>query len=210
MLRYFSLLLISLILMDCSGTGIENENFIEIHKINAHIRLDLRYATENNFLKRAVYPVAKCFVRYKVALQLDSVQKELERMGLGLKIFDGYRPLSVQKQMWLILPDERYVANPQNGSRHNRGAAVDVTLVDSSGSELPMPTDFDDFSERAAHSHQSLPAEIRINRWILKTIMEKYGFASLQSEWWHYDLKGWQKYALSDLSFKEIEEMSAE
>lgn len=187
----------------------QEQSFIEVIVVNPNIQLDIRYATENNFLNRAVYPQARCFVLYPVALKLDSIQKELESIGLGLKIFDGYRPLSVQKQMWEILPDDRYVANPQNGSRHNRGAAVDVSLVDSSGLELPMPTAFDDFTEKAAHDYDDLPAEVRRNRWILKTIMEKYSFAPIKSEWWHYDLKGWEKFPVSDLSFEEIEQMNA-
>jgi len=107
--------------------------------------------------------------------------------------------------MWEILPDSRYVANPANGSRHNRGAAVDVTLVDSTGTELSMPTEFDDFTERARQNYKNLSAEVRRNRWILKSIMEKYGFSAIDSEWWHYDLKGWEIYPVTDLSFEDIE-----
>ena len=183
----------------------ENVEFVEVIKVNPNIILDIRYATENNFLKRSVYPEARCFVRKKVAVQLDSIQNELETIGLGLKIFDGYRPLSVQRQMWEILPDSRYVANPANGSRHNRGSAVDVTLVDSTGTELSMPTEFDDFTERAHQDYLDLSSEVRRNRWILRNIMEKYGFSAIDSEWWHYDLKGWEVYTVTDLSFEDIE-----
>jgi zinc D-Ala-D-Ala dipeptidase len=197
-----------IIIVLAASTTAQEQTFVEVITINPNIQLDIRYATENNFLNRQVYPQARCFVRYPVALRLDSIQQELESIGLGLKIFDGYRPLSVQKQMWEILPDDQYVANPQNGSRHNRGAAVDVSLVDSGGAELPMPTEFDDFTEKAAHAYQNLPEEIRRNRWILKTIMEKYGFTAIKSEWWHYDLKGWEKFPISDLTFEEIEQMN--
>lgn len=183
----------------------DEQAFVELKNVNPDIILDIRYATENNFLKRVVYPEARCFVRTGVAARLDSIQKELESIGLGLKVFDGYRPLSVQKEMWKILPDSRYVADPARGSRHNRGAAVDLTLVDSTGKALAMPTPFDDFTERAHHDFMALPAKIRQNRWILKTIMEKYGFSAIDSEWWHYDLIGWERFPVTDKSFKEIE-----
>jgi len=179
-------------------------DFVEAQKINPHIRLDLRYATKNNFLHQAVYPQARCFLRYEAAHALSDVQKELENIGLGLKIFDGYRPLSVQKKMWKIMPDARYVANPAKGSRHNRGMAVDITLVDSTGKELPMPTGFDCFTSRAHHDYMELPADVRRNRWILKTVMEKHGFRSIRTEWWHYDFKGWKKYPVENVSFEEL------
>jgi D-alanyl-D-alanine dipeptidase len=181
--------------------------FVELETVNKNIVLDLRYATDNNFLKRVVYPSPRCFVLKKVAVKLDSIQNELELNGLGLKIFDGYRPLSVQEMMWEILPDSRYVADPKNGSRHNRGAAVDVSLVDSNGVELQMPTDFDDFTERASHDYTDLPEEVIKNRELLKSIMEKYGFIHLKSEWWHYDLKNYAEYPIVDYSFEEIDRL---
>jgi D-alanyl-D-alanine dipeptidase len=184
--------------------------FVELKSVNKNIVLDIRYATDNNFLKRSVYPTARCFVLKKVAVKLDSIQNELELKGLGLKIFDGYRPLSVQEMMWEILPDSRYVADPKNGSRHNRGAAVDVSLVDSNGVELQMPTDFDDFTEKAAHDYNDLPEEVIKNRDLLKSIMEKYGFIHLKSEWWHYDLKNYAEYPIVDYSFEEIDRLNAQ
>ena len=122
---------------------------IDIQTIAPDIILDMRYATSNNFLKAPVYPVARCLLRAPVAEALKRVQADLITQGLGLKLFDCYRPLSVQRAMWKILPDSNYVANPAKGSRHNRGAAVDLTLVDAMGKELEMPTGFDDFSEKA-------------------------------------------------------------
>jgi D-alanyl-D-alanine dipeptidase len=169
--------------------------------------LDIRYATPNNFLHRAVYPQARCFLVKEAALKLNEVQKELQSIGLGLKIFDGYRPLSVQKKMWEIMPNPNYVANPKHGSRHNRGSAVDLTLVDSSGHELEMPTGFDDFTPRAHHDYMKLPARVRINRWILRTVMEKHGFKPIRTEWWHYDLKNWRKYPVMDFSFEQLDQM---
>jgi D-alanyl-D-alanine dipeptidase len=186
----------------------KNIDLVDITTINKNILLDIKYATSDNFLGEAVYPSARCFVLKQMAVKLDSVQRELESMGLGLKIFDGYRPHSVTKKMWEILPDDRYVANPQNGSRHNRGAAVDLRLVDSLGAELKMPTPFDDFTEKAAHNYDDLPEEIRLNRTLLKNIMEKYGFTPIKSEWWHYDLKDYQKYPILDISFDEIDRIN--
>ncbi|KAA3610417.1 MAG: peptidase M15 [Calditrichaeota bacterium] len=197
------LIITSIILSQNVFTQVD-KSIVEVTKINPNIILDIRYATENNFLKEIVYPEARCFMRYKAAVKLDSIQKELETIGLGLKIFDGYRPLSVQKKMWEVYPDDRYVANPKNGSRHNRGAAVDLTLVDSLGNDLKMPTDYDSFSEKAHHSFISPDKEIMRNRWILKTIMQKYGFKTLKTEWWHYDLIGWQEYEIMDVSFDEL------
>jgi len=171
------------------------------------IVLDIRYATSNNFLHRAVYKQARCFLVKEAALKLQEVQNELKQLGLGLKIFDGYRPLRVQKKMWQIMPNPKYVANPAKGSRHNRGCAVDLTLVDSTGKELNMPTEFDNFTVKAHHNYMKLPARVRLNRWILKTVMEKHGFKSISSEWWHYDMVGWRKYPVMDFSFSEIDSM---
>jgi len=182
----------------------QDSALVELIKINPHIRLDIRYATPHNFLHKAVYPQARCFLRYKAAKALDAAQKELEKIGLGLKVFDGYRPLRVQKMMWKIMPNAHYVANPKHGSRHNRGMAVDLTLVDSSGKELAMPTGFDSFSQKAHQDYWKLPARIRQNRWILKTVMEKHGFHPIRTEWWHYDLSGWKKYRILNQSFAEI------
>jgi D-alanyl-D-alanine dipeptidase len=106
--------------------------------------------------------------------------------------------------MWQIVPDERYVGNPARGSRHNRGAAVDLTLVDRSGKELTMPTTFDDFTERASRSYEDLPADVIKNRQTLEAAMVKAGFIPLPTEWWHFDGKNWQQYPVRDISFDAI------
>lgn len=177
---------------------------IDIRSVNPGILLDIRYATTNNFLKRQVYPVARCVLRGTAARRLSQVQEDLEKKGLGLKVYDCYRPLSVQKLMWQIKPDPRYVANPSRGSRHNRGAAVDLTLVDRNGRELEMPTGFDDFSERAHRNYSGASAEAKKNRKILEDAMKKYGFIPLSTEWWHFDAPDWDKYVLLDVSFGAI------
>ena len=177
---------------------------IDIRTVNPKIALDIRYATTNNFLKKKLYPVARCVLRGAAVKRLSQVQDDLEKKGLGLKVYDCYRPLSVQKQMWQIMPDSRYVANPTQGSRHNRGAAVDITLVDSNGKELEMPTGFDDFTERASRSYSGASAQAKKNRQLLEDAMKKYGFIPLATEWWHFDAPDWDKFAVLDVSFGEI------
>jgi len=206
-MRRLLLCLSLFVLLSCNQKK-QNIDFVELKTINSNIVLDIRYATNNNFLNKPVYPSSRCFTLRIVAQKLDSIQTELENKGLGLKIFDGYRPLSVQKMMWDILPDDKYVANPANGSRHNRGAAVDVTLVDKTGLELEMPTDFDDFTEKASQDYMNLSDEVIKNRAILKTIMVRYGFIPIKSEWWHYDLKNYIDYPVVDYSFEEIDELN--
>jgi zinc D-Ala-D-Ala dipeptidase len=177
---------------------------VDIQTISPSITLDIRYATNNNFMRRKLYSQARCLLRASVAQQLAQVQADLERQGLGLKVYDCYRPLAVQKQMWQVMPDDRFVANPANGSRHNRGSAVDVTLVDGNGKELEMPTQFDDFTERAYSNDKDASALAKKNRQKLKQAMEKHGFTQLKTEWWHFDASHWQKYSLLDVPFEAV------
>ncbi len=186
-------------------TESQDSDLIDIQSINPRIRVDIRYATANNFVGRPVYSRAKCFLRRKVAMKLDAIQQQLEKMGLGLKLWDGYRPLSVQKVFWEIMPDERYVAPPQIGSRHNRGAAVDLTLVDKEGKELKMPTDFDDFSLKAHRNYERLPKDVIYNRMLLENVMSEYGFIPMPSEWWHFDDAEGESYPIEDRSLEELE-----
>lgn len=169
------------------------------------IKVDLRYATANNFTKHVIYPkTAHCYLRLKVAERLAAVQKSLEQKELGLKVYDCYRPRPVQAKLWALVPDERYVANPKNGSRHNRGAAVDLTLVDKNGVELAMPTPYDDFTSRAHRSYQDLPAEALKNRAILEAAMVAQGFLPLPTEWWHFDDPDSKQYPMSEIGFDAL------
>ncbi|MCC3450675.1 MAG: M15 family metallopeptidase [Microcoleus sp. PH2017_25_DOB_D_A] len=177
---------------------------VDIRTVNPNIRLDIRYATTNNFLKRKLYTVAKCALRSSVAQKLALVQTDLEKIGLGLKVYDCYRPFSVTKQMWEFLPDPNYVANPARGSRHNRGAAVDLTLVDRTGKELEMPTPYDDFTKKAHRDYNGGSAQSRKNRQTLEDAMKKQGFIGISTEWWHFDSEDWQKFAILDVSLSEI------
>jgi D-alanyl-D-alanine dipeptidase len=197
--RFFASLLILQ-----AAIAAEPADLLDVQSINPRIRIDLRYATADNFVGKSMYRTSKCFLRREVAERLSQVQADLELLGLGLKIWDGYRPLSVQKEFWKLVPDERYVASPVKGSRHNRGAAVDVTLVDRDGKELEMPTKFDNFTEDAG---AFAPCNERAaeNRKLLQRLMTSHGFEILPTEWWHFDAAGWQKYDVLDLSFEEIE-----
>ncbi|HMK77218.1 MAG TPA: M15 family metallopeptidase [Thermodesulfobacteriota bacterium] len=179
-------------------------DIVDIKEVNPRIIVDMRYATEDNFTKKRLYDSNTCFLRKSTAVKLDAVQKELEGMNLGLKVWDCYRPLAVQWILWTILPDERYVANPKKGSRHNRASAVDATLVDSQGKELQMPTGFDDFSPRAGHHYQDLPDQTIRNRELLKGLMEKAGFIPLSEEWWHYDDEKWMQFDIMDVPFQDL------
>jgi D-alanyl-D-alanine dipeptidase len=133
-----------------------------------------------------------------VAERLVAVHKTLKEKGLGLKVYDCYRPLAVQKTFWAIMPDERYVANPAKGSRHNRGSAVDVGLTDSRGRDVPMPSGYDDFSERAHRGNPQIPEEQRKNSLTLEEAMTKAGFIPYPTEWWHFDYAGWEGYPFAD------------
>lgn len=180
---------------------------IEVNQINKNIILDIRYATQNNFVGTPVYENPYCYVHENLAQKLDKVQKSLEGKGLGLKIFDAYRPLAAQEIFWKLMPDERYVANPVKGSNHNRGVAVDVTLVDLSGKELIMPTDFDDFTNKAHRDYNDFSREILLNRSILEEAMRKHGFIGLPTEWWHFDDVEWQKYEILDIAFEALDKI---
>jgi D-alanyl-D-alanine dipeptidase len=182
-----------------------SSELVEVKKVIPNIVLDIRYATTNNFTGQKLYEHGRTFLRRAVAKHLSAAQREFNKMGLGLKIYDAYRPLSVQRKMWAIYPHEGYVANPAKGSRHNRGAAVDVTLVDlRTGKELPMPSGYDEFSERAHRDYTGASAEELRNRELLERVMEKHGFKGLFTEWWHFDDVNSKKYELLDIDSSQI------
>jgi D-alanyl-D-alanine dipeptidase/L,D-peptidoglycan transpeptidase YkuD (ErfK/YbiS/YcfS/YnhG family) len=170
---------------------------VNIAEVIPEIVLDIRYATSDNFMGFPVYTKPLCYLHKMAAKALRSVQTELAAKGLRLKVFDGYRPLSVQQAMWDVIQDERYVANPAvNKGVHTRGISVDLTLIDQEGRELLMPTSFDDFTERAHSDCADLPEEAIRNRTTLTEVMLKHGFEQAPAEWWHFNLKGWQDDAL--------------
>ncbi len=167
---------------------------VDIQSVIPGIQVDLKYATADNFTGQVVYHFHHCLLIKEAALRLRNVQTELETMGLGLKIWDGFRPVAAQWKFWELIPDERYVSDPRKGGRHTRGTAVDLTLITKEGQELPMPSAFDDFSEKAHRNYWGATEEAIKNRELLQNVMEKHGFVGLPTEWWHFDLIGWENY----------------
>lgn len=177
---------------------------VDVSEINPRIIIDMKYATDDNFVGKVLYSQHRAFLQAAVAAKLDKVQQALERKGLGLKLWDAYRPHAIQHELWAIMPDERYVADPAKGSAHNRGAAVDVTLVNAQGKELEMPTSFDDFSEKAHYSYINLIPAVLENRTILAEVMTVHGFVPMETEWWHFNDNACSSYAVLDVSFEEL------
>jgi len=182
-----------------------DNTLIDIKKAIPAIVLDIRYATRNNFMKQVMYPEARAFARKPVVAQLKKVQEVLAAKGYGLKIYDAYRPYAITRAFYEKASDKNFVANPAKGSIHNRGCAIDLTLIElKTGKELPMPTPYDSFAPEAAAQFAPLPENRAKNRDFLISVMQAHGFTVLSNEWWHYDFKGWQKYALMDISFREL------
>jgi zinc D-Ala-D-Ala dipeptidase len=164
--------------------------------------VDMRYATPDNFLKQKVYPDgARCLLLPETATRLKKAADTLRGQGYRLKVYDCYRPIAVQWQMWKILPKPGYVANPSRGGNHNRGAAVDLTLVTAEGAEVEMPTPFDTFDPAAHHGYTGGTQASREHREVLRAAMEGAGFKRNSMEWWHYDLPGATKLPVLDVPF---------
>jgi D-alanyl-D-alanine dipeptidase len=177
------------ILLDISKETDDNA-IVNLKNYSNDFVFDMKYATDDNFLKEKLYPCAECFLRVKTVKSLLEANKAFSQKGYKIKLFDCYRPKAIQKKMFKIVPDPNFVANPKKGSIHNRGGAVDISLVDSLGVEVNMGTKFDFFGEEASHNYQNLSDGILVNRRLLKEIMLQHNFKSFDSEWWHYNLKG--------------------
>lgn len=182
-----------------------DSRLVDLEKIIPGVVLDIRYATKNNFTGKKIYNSPKAYLRVPVAEALKKVQEDLNTMGLAIKVFDAYRPYSATVKFYEVYPDTNFVAAPWHGSRHNRGCAVDLTLIElATGKELEMPTPFDDFSDKAHHDYMDLPDEVIENRTLLKNVMAKHGFYKYDYEWWHYDFIGWEKFDLMNIPFEEL------
>jgi D-alanyl-D-alanine dipeptidase len=168
---------------------INDTTFVNLKDYSDDFAYDIKYATEDNFLKSKVYDCAECYLRLKTVNALIEANKEFIKRGYRIKLFDCYRPLDIQKKMWEIISNPIYVADPAKGSIHNRGGAVDITLVDAEGIELDMGTSFDHFGIEASHDYPSLSEEVKGNRRLLKVSMTAANFNCFDSEWWHYNLK---------------------
>ncbi len=170
------------------------------------IKTDLRYADTNNFTGKILYKEgAAAYLLTPAAAALRKVLEELKEKGLGLLVWDAYRPYSVTEAIWNEVHDEQYAANPTKGSGHNRGLSIDCTLYDlQTGLPLEMPTDFDDFSPKAHHSFTALSTTVLRNRRTLLNVMEKHGFKALSTEWWHYAFPNTGNFPVLDIPFKQL------
>lgn len=188
-----------------------NKRMIDIKALVPEIVLELRYATTDNFMNRKLYPsIQTTYLRAPAAIALQKLAEELKKKNLTLKIWDGYRPYSVTEAMWEPVKDDRYAADPKLGSGHNRAVAVDLTLIDINTKKgLDMGTGFDNFSDTAHHNFKALPSQVLQNRMLLRSLMEKYGFMALESEWWHYYLPDAKNYELMDVPFSTLRKLSA-
>ena len=182
-------------------------DLVELAKLDTTIRLDVRYATANNFMRRAMYTQARAFLQRPAAEALVRANRKLRKEGFGILVFDGYRPWSVTKKFWDETPPSKrkFVANPRTGSKHNRGCAVDCSLYDlRTGKEVVMPSPYDDFTEMAAADYAGGSQEQRRSRRALRVALEGEGFAVNPDEWWHFDYKDWKKYRVLDIPFESI------
>lgn len=198
-LKSFLVFLFLLNLLNCNSQSVTNASapivvvndttFVNLKDFSQDFMYDMKYATDDNFLKSKVYDCAECYLRYKTVKALILANQRFMKKGIKIKLYDCYRPLDIQKRMWAIVSDPQYVANPSKGSIHNRGGAVDITLVDFEGKELDMGTSFDFFGKEASHDYRNFSKEILNNRNLLRKVMVKEHFNSFDSEWWHYNLK---------------------
>ena len=180
----------------------QGEGWTDIQTLDSTIRIDIRYATANNFMKKKIYDCPRCLLRPEVAAAAAAAHRQLTKQGLGLKMYDCYRPRPYQQKLWDIMPDDRYVTPPAQGSMHNRGAAVDLTLVRlAAGEELEMGTPYDFFGEKAYQTCTDLPKNVLENRRLLNETLEQVGFKKIRTEWWHFSYTK-KKYPLSDSLWK--------
>jgi D-alanyl-D-alanine dipeptidase len=192
-------------------------DLVELVKLDPSIRLDIRYAGPDNFLGKPVYQEARAFLQRPAAEALVAAHKELEPHGYGLLIHDGYRPWAITKLFWDMTSGSQreFVADPSQGSKHNRGCAVDLTMFDrafgvapSTGSgragAVQMPSGYDEMTRRAHPDYRGGPPEARARRDLLRAVMERHGFTVEPNEWWHFNYRDWQQYPILDVPFSAI------
>jgi len=183
------------------------KELVDLEQFIPDIVLDIRYATTNNFTGAKIYNMAKAYARRPVADALKSAQNEFKKLGYGIKVYDGYRPYSATVKFYEVMKgDTVYVASPYKGSKHNRGCAVDITLIDlKTRKELKMPTEWDTAAKESWADASVNDPDIQKNRTTLISIMETNGFKVYTAEWWHFDFVGWQKFEVMDINFEELE-----
>ena len=215
MRRRTALLLPALLLLHCASApagpprepGKRAADLVELVTLEPGLRLDIRYATADNFVGRPLYTEARAFLQRPAAEALVRAHRRLAAEGYGIVVFDGYRPWSVTKLFWDVTPKDKraFVADPRKGSRHNRGAAADVSLyVLATGLPVSMPSDYDDFTERAHPDWPGGTPEQRSARALLRKVMETEGFSVYENEWWHFDYRDWREYPILDLPFAAL------
>ena len=207
-LAFLILLLISCVPKPPHEKGIfRDSDLVELIKLDSTFKLDIRYATTNNFVGKPVYKEARAFLQRPAAKALVEVNKEFQKMGYKLLIFDGYRPWRITKLFWDVTPKDKkkFVANPKNGSRHNRGCAIDLSLYNiATGKEVQMTGAYDEMSKRSYPNYTGGTETQRYMRDLLRSKMEAHGFKVYEYEWWHFDYKNWHKYRIEDIPFKDI------
>lgn len=182
-------------------------DLVDVAKLDPRIKLDIRYATSDNFLSTPVYSAARAFLQRPAAEALLRAHHELVKLGYGVRVFDAYRPWYVTKIFWDATPSAKheFVADPAQGSRHNRGCAVDLTLYDlKTGREVEMTGGYDEMSERSYPTYAGGTVEQRARRDVLRREMEKQGFSVYETEWWHFDYRDWRKYPIGNIAFEQI------
>jgi zinc D-Ala-D-Ala dipeptidase len=185
----------------------EARDLVEVVRLDSSIHLDIRYATADNFMGRAMYSAPRAFLQRPAAMALVRIHRALKKKGYGILVFDGYRPWAVTKKFWDETPPEKrkFVASPLKGSRHNRGCAVDLSLYDlTTGKEVEMPSPYDEFSDRAAGTYTGGTPAQRRTRALLRDAMVAEGFTTEPSEWWHYDYRDWARYQILDVPFESL------
>ncbi len=187
--------------------ALAQSDLVEPARLDPTIKLDVRYATVDNFIHRRVYGEARVFLQRTAAEALVRVHRDLARAGYGLVLLDGYRPWSVTRVFWEATPaaQRAFVADPRQGSRHNRGCAIDLTLYDrATGATVAMPSEYDEPSPRAAADYPGGTVAERRARDLLRAEMERAGFTVLANEWWHFDWRGWRRWPILDFSFADL------
>lgn len=183
----------------------DGSKLVDVTSYIPSIKTDIIYATDRNFTGTPIYKAAKCFLLKEVADSLAEVQKKLHEKGLGLLVWDAYRPLPAQQRLWDVCPDPRYVSPPDKGGKHTRGTTVDLTIITlADGKPLEMPTGFDDLSPKARYDYPDVSAEAKKNRALLREIMEQHNFKVIINEWWHFDYIGWQDYPVLNVDFDKL------
>src|SRR5258705_977381 len=206
------IILLALVVAAAQGPPAETGPFrtpelVELTKLDPTIKLDIHYATRNNFLGKAVYKQPRAFLQRPAAEALGRVNQALRKQGFGLVVFDGYRPWAVTKVFWDVTPADKkiFVADPSKGSRHNRGCSVDLSLFElKTGLQVKMPSEYDEMTERSHINYECATPEAKVLRELLRAAMTAEGFAVYEPEWWHYDYKDWKEYPIINIKFSEI------